>query len=315
MGKSYLRTPKTFYIKDLLKHADVLEFESTATFIIALSERLVVPSSGRCIIPVESLQDIDILLHTMQKSGLHKISSVVLEMTSDIFMEYIHCVDYQEVDPDRLSYEINLTTTISKKWSMGKLKALSSSADEFLTNNFISRKVHINADNYKTEFYKIVDEYCATRVRLFDIRFDYISLNTLKFSDMVDLEFGMNHLTKWTSFSRGFNEKIELLRSYNIVKRYYVSADLDLKLDSTEGRTLLNLRDISDIHLEDIPYSDLSKVTSVFDMDSEDLFFPVKVKQFNGYWVHLNQNEEIECYMNEIPYITCVVNSMMEGII
>ena len=290
MGKSYLREHKKFYLQDLLKHADEMRFACFQTFKRALQGGYLLPNSGRLIVPVETLLEIEKMQIIMEKSQLHKMSYIVLEMTPELFYHSM----YSNLVNRNTIYESSVLGYLNE--DIRETSKVSENVSWYITNNPVVQQVLIDKDNFRDELIQLVNEYTEKKGRLFDIRFDYVSLNELRFSDMEDLEFGMNHLMKWIITSSEMGNRLEFMGKPGISKAYYVTEDMDLKLVNKEGRTLISLDKYKDTFLEDIPFRELSNVTAVFDMSEEDLFFPLKPEKTNAYWIDLSANETIELF-------------------
>jgi hypothetical protein len=299
---------RKYLIKNLFNSKEVLnfftrvEFESLNIYLFCLEKDLIkADCKQELILPVTS-ESLPLYRRLNKESKLFDFKNINFSVYPEHFEEFFYDEELKSLFEKK--FFITLNTFPNKEFvgiSLEKNK-------DWIMNNPIYIKTIITKDNYKEIVQKMILFFRNKNMRFYDLKFDYISLQDMKISELTELEFWLNYFCVWCR--QDHPHKIEIRQSSEIVRPIYVSDNLELFLDDTKDNIsfIFDLGSNMEKNGEHIDIVSLNKLRQYTDLMKRHLD---TTNKFNFNLINFRDNIMINGFINEVPWITSIVNSIV----
>lgn len=299
---------RKYFIKNLFNSKDVLnlftriEFESLNTYLFCLEKDLIKADCRRELILPISPESFPLYRRLNNESKMFDFGNINFSVLPEHFEEFFYDEELKGL------FEKKFFITLDSFPDDGFTGLSLDKNKDWIMNNPIYIKTRITKDNYKEVVQKIILFFRNRNMRFYDLKFDYLSFQDMKISDITELEFWLNHFSVWCK--QQHPERIEIRQSSAIVRSIYVSDNLELFLDDSKDSIsfIFDLGSNIEKNGEQIDIVSLNKLRQYTDLMKRHLD---TANKFNFHLISFRDNILINGFINEVPWITHIINSIV----
>jgi len=299
---------RKFFIKNLynpkfvISSFDIVEFESFGVFRELVENSLYhFVKNTLVVIPIETEIEYKAILQVFEVTKANDVATIILYIKNsnilDFVMKNLKDLKFQ------IMIDFEIPCMLFSYWRKGE------PSEKWISNNRFYKRIKISYPEYEKQINRIINTCGAENIRFFWTDIDYESFNDMKFGEMKDLAFSLNHLKEYTI---GKQQPIVLnYKTQRLLKRIFVANDWKLYLNNLKDDIwCFDLKE----HLEDDGCSmdkvEINKLRMYIDLKPE-VMNPYFIKVYDWFYIDFYYNLKLEKTFNHIPLISSVFDRWM----